>query len=112
MVPSPILIVTKFYLLWKLVTDMYTFLDDQLNSWLNSHARVLVVLYFLFLLSTAPMSKKIVYAECPTPSTKEEYEAAVESMFANVISEENNASWKSYAYSDQGESGFKDILFS
>eukprot|EP00026_Physarum_polycephalum_P012214 Phypoly_transcript_12497.p1 GENE.Phypoly_transcript_12497~~Phypoly_transcript_12497.p1 ORF type:complete len:204 (+),score=21.06 Phypoly_transcript_12497:111-722(+) len=55
------------------------------------------------------MSKKIVYAECPSPSTKEEYETCVESMFANVLSEENNMSWKSFSYSDQGESGFKDI---
>ena len=56
------------------------------------------------------MAKRIVYAECPSPVTKEDYESVVESMFALVLAEESNSSWKSYSYSDHGEAGFKDIL--
>jgi hypothetical protein len=56
------------------------------------------------------MAKRIVYDECPSPNTKEEYAAIVESMFARVLAEEDNSSWKSYSYSDHGENGFKDIL--
>lgn len=57
------------------------------------------------------MAKRITYSEIPSPSTKEDYEKIVESMFAQVLAEESNENWKSYSYSDQGESGFKDILF-
>jgi hypothetical protein len=57
------------------------------------------------------MVKTTVYAECPSPKTKEEYEAVVQSMFAAVLAEECSPAWKTYSFSDSGEGGFKVILF-
>lgn len=59
------------------------------------------------------MANVIVYSECPSPKTKEEYEALVQSMLAAVIAEEKNPdSWKPHSFTDNGDSGFSDILYS
>ncbi len=53
--------------------------------------------------------KEILYPECPTPKTKEEYEDLVRSFFLQIQREEEDPSWKAFNYVDPGEKGLKGI---
>lgn len=56
------------------------------------------------------MVNTIVYPECSSPKTKEDYESLVQCMVAAVIEEEKNQDWKPFSFNDHGESGFNDIF--